>query len=117
MNKEKLISAGINYDEGVHRFSGKADLYEKYLRRLFEKDALGELREQLAGKNFETAFRLSHSLKGTTGSLSVNKLYTKICTLTDALRTEPYNYEEIKTIFDEACTLYETAKRAVEETM
>lgn len=114
MNKEKLVSAGINYDEGIHRFSGKAEIYEKYIRRLFEQNPMEELKSQIDEKNYENAFRLAHSLKGTTGSLSVNKLYDKMCALVEVLSKTPQD-EKVTVLFEEACDLYETAGTAVRE--
>ena len=62
MNREKLIEAGIDYDEGVKRFAGKAAIFEKYLVRLFEVQLMENLKEQLEKEDYKTAFRTAHDL-------------------------------------------------------
>lgn len=114
MNREKLIEAGIDYDEGVKRFAGKAAIFEKYLVRLFEVQLMENLKEQLEKEDYKTAFRTAHDLKGSAGNLSVNIFQKKICELVETLRGEG-PYTEANTQFAEAKKLYEIAEKAVKE--
>lgn len=112
MNREKLIDAGIDYDQGVNRFAGKQDIYEKFLKKLFEKQLMEDLKIKLKEKNYEEAFRIAHDLKGTSGNLSVTLFYKKICEIVENLREER-NEESLLNLFNQAEMLYLNAKKAV----
>lgn len=91
MNREKLISAGINYDEGVARFANNVNLYERILANFPQDPSYGNLISALQKEEFSEAFRHAHSLKGVSGNLSLEKLYNAICPLVDALRSNNTN--------------------------
>lgn len=86
MDKIALKSAGINYDEGVNRFSGHAELYEKYLRRFLEDTGFQTLAAQVANQEYEQAFRTVHTLKGMVGNLSLDALFERLKRYTEMLR-------------------------------
>ena len=86
MNEERLALAGVDYADGVKRFCGKAELYEKYLGRFPEDENYVGLVDALGANDYEAAFRYAHTLKGIAGNLSLATLYTKICPLVEALR-------------------------------
>lgn len=113
MNAELLKSVGINYDEGVKRFSGKKVLYEKFLRKFTEDDNFDSLREELQKGNLDAAFRNAHALKGITGNLSMNKFYKKLNGVVEALRGR--DEAKAKKLFAELDKEYEMHLRAIEE--
>lgn len=86
MNREQLIAAGINYDEGLHRFANKEALYEKYLGKFVDDNTFSQLKGQLDAKDYEGAFRTAHDLKGLSSNLSVNDFYHAVCDLVEELR-------------------------------
>lgn len=86
MDKDKLIKAGVDYDDGVKRFANRAELYEKYLGKFFDEDRMVELTKHVESGDFEAAFRTAHDLKGMSGNLSMKKFYTKLCELVEMLR-------------------------------
>lgn len=112
MDRNRLIDAGINYDEGVERFGGQAALFEKYLVKFFEDGLMQKIEAELENKDIAGAFRTTHDLKGASGNLSINSLYVALCELTDRLRggspSEDYGSELSKVMM-----LYNTAKDAV----
>lgn len=112
MNRETLIAAGIDYDQGVERFAGRAALYEKYLKKLFDDDIMGTFTQQLRAGDMNAAFRAAHDLKGLTGNLAINDLFRAISALVEALRRGD-SQENIKRIYEYALSLYETAETAV----
>jgi len=114
MDREKVCAAGVDYDEGVRRFAGKPQIYEKYLLKLFEGHLMEDLQRELEAKDYEGAFRTAHDLKGTSGNLSVNKFYNKVCELVEILRGNVVDGDPMEA-FNEAMRLYELAEQAVRE--
>lgn len=87
MKTEKLLAAGIGYDDGVRRFCGKAALYEKYLLQFPQDENYTRMAAALQSGDCETAFRCAHALKGVAGNLSLDGLFQQICPLVEALRS------------------------------
>ena len=114
MNRDVLVSAGIDYDQGVNRFAGKAQIYEKFLKRLFEEESMSQLGTQLAEKDYESAFKTAHNLKGMSGNLSLNQFYKAICEIVEELRNGQPG-DDILTSYQHASVLYEKAKRTIQE--
>lgn len=86
VNEKQLLDAGIDYKEGVKRFSGHESLYEKYLFN-FEKDEVFlALEEAMEKQDYETAFKKAHALKGLVGNLSFKELFRMIVPFVEALR-------------------------------
>jgi HPt (histidine-containing phosphotransfer) domain-containing protein len=86
MDRQACIDAGINYDEGVARFVGNAEMYERFLMEFLSDPTFALLDTAMGEKNISAAFQASHSLKGLSGNLSLERLYQKLVALTDALR-------------------------------
>ncbi|MDD2972931.1 MAG: hypothetical protein PHE02_12475 [Lachnospiraceae bacterium] len=86
MNIEILKENGIDYDEGLRRFSGYTEIYEKYLRRLADLDIYKELEEKYTQKDVKGAFEASHKLKAFIGNLSIPVLFDEISKMTEILR-------------------------------
>lgn len=86
MNKDVLIQAGIDFDGGLERFSGRTEIYVKYLKKFPEDTYYPAMLEALEKKDVEEAFANAHSLKGTSGNLSLNSFYDSIVALVEALR-------------------------------
>ncbi len=112
MNKERLIQAGIDYEEGVRRFGGSTQIYEKFLMKFFEKDELPVLRKTLEAEDYEAAFRIVHDLKGGAGNLSISAYFRKICEIVEALRMGMKD-QSLLVLLQEAEDLYNTAYLAV----
>lgn len=112
MDRMKLIEAGINYDEGVQRFGGQSQMYEKYLKVLFENGHFQSLLEQVAAMDYQSAFGTAHSLKGEVGNLSLNKLYATLCDISNELRHGSPG-ERLKTEIEVAKGQYDIARAAV----
>lgn len=110
MNRDKLIAAGVNYDEGVNRFGGVKELFEKYLLMFFDERLIDKIEKEMDENNFVSAASTVHALKGESGNLSVTKLYENTCILMELLRNNPAPDKEkamqllsvIKTMFNDA---------------
>ena len=86
MNVYALSVAGVNVAEGIRRFSGHAEIYEKYVKRFAEDPNYRLLCEAVAGQNVKAAFAAAHALKGVAGNLSMDRLYNDLYPLVEELR-------------------------------
>ena len=86
MNKELLVSAGIDYDGGVRRFMGNALLFEKMLCKFLTDQSFSEARKSLEDCEWEFFFRNVHTLKGVSGNLSINVIYNTASQIVSLLR-------------------------------
>lgn len=83
---DKLNEYGVNTKEGIERCLGKEDFYIRLVNRLLNDDIFIKLKEEIEIKNFDEAFKLSHSLKGTLGNLAITPMYEIIYRVTELLR-------------------------------
>lgn len=86
MDKEKLREAGILYDDGLRRFSGYKDLYEKHLGKFPLNPVFAELKEAMDQGDYNAAFAAAHTLKGLSGNLSLQGLYRSLKDFVEFLR-------------------------------
>ena len=114
MNIKKLTEAGIDYDEGLHRFAGNEQIYEKFLKKAFDGMIMEKLNGEIENKDYEKAVKTAHELKGITGNLSMNSLYEKLALLVNELRDQCRS-EVIEEEFSQAQIAYEIVKAAIKE--
>lgn len=86
MNIDLLKASGIDYDDGLERFSGNSRLYEKYLKKLLDNDTYEVMRDAACSGKLQQAFEAAHKLKAFIGSLSINHFYEEIRFLTEEFR-------------------------------
>lgn len=86
MNKDQLMKIGVDYDEGVNRFSGNAEIYEKFLLQFKQDASFQQLDQAMKDEDYGTAFTAAHTLKGVTGNLSMNRLYHELVPFVEMLR-------------------------------
>lgn len=108
MNKDVLAKAGIDFAAGLERFSGRAEIYIKYLKKFPDDTYYPALLEALEKKDIQEAFTNAHSIKGTAGNLSLVRFYEAVSALVEALRDEN---------LDKANELLPAVKNSHEETV
>lgn len=86
MNIDILKASGIDYEDGLERFSGNAELYEKYLKKLLANNTYAEMREAACKGDIQEAFVAAHGLKAFIGNLSISHFYEEIRALTEEFR-------------------------------
>ncbi|HPE96146.1 MAG TPA: Hpt domain-containing protein [Bacillota bacterium] len=86
MNKAILIEHGINYDSGLRRFLDDTELYEKMLEAFLSDDSYKKILKAYSENNMKSLFDDVHTLKGTSGSLDLERLYKASCALSDYLK-------------------------------
>jgi len=115
MDIEKLKEAGVDYDEGLNRFMGSVDLYEKFLLRFPGDPSFNELKEAMENEDYKTAFKAGHTLKGTSGNLSLNDLYKATIPFVDALRDEEADYDLAKELYPKVVEEYNRVMAVLKE--
>ena len=86
MDKEMLIRANVDYENGKKRFAGNEALYEKYLLK-FREDTHYELAKRaFEAGDYETLLKETHTLKGVAGTLGLQDLYQSCAVMVIALR-------------------------------
>lgn len=82
---EELKSLGVNVDEGLARMMGKKDLYTRLLG-VYVKT----MGEQYVGPDFDandsTVVERAHSIKGTSGNMSITPVYEAYTKIVERLR-------------------------------
>lgn len=113
MNVDKMKKAGVDYEQGVNRFAGKASMYENFLKK-FQNDPNYEIMmEEIQQNNLPEAFKAAHALKGVAGNLSLNRLYERTAELVEALRHE--KTEEVEQLSKRVTESYEETLAALQE--
>ena len=62
-------------NEGIQRFNGNKELYEKFLTSFPEDIHYEQMLEAIEQKDVDAAFQGAHALKGITGTVSLAKLH------------------------------------------
>lgn len=86
MNRYILTKAGIDVNEGIHRFNGNKELYEKFLMSFPEDAHYGQMLQEIEKGDAEAAFQAAHALKGITGTVSLVQLHGVLIPLVEELR-------------------------------
>lgn len=115
MDKDILISVGIDYEEAIDRFAGSTELFEKFLAELALTKVIESLQQALTKGEIEVAFRLAHTLKGNFGNLSIKPLYKTISPLVEELRGG--NLIEAQKLYIELENQYECVSDGIRKAM
>lgn len=86
MNREILMSVGIDYDEAIVRFSGATELFEKFLKEMVAMKVIEPLQKALTSGDVKEAFAVAHTLKGNFGNMSAKPLFEIITPLVEELK-------------------------------
>ena len=86
MNKDALVAAGLDYDDGVRRCSGNVEFYEKLLAMFLDDPNMAEARERLQAKDYDGLFNSVHEIKGMSGNLSITAVYREASKMVELLR-------------------------------
>jgi HPt (histidine-containing phosphotransfer) domain-containing protein len=112
MDKDVLVGAGIDYDDGVRRCGDNPDLYEKLLGMFLADDNNEEARKSLEEKDYEGLFSHAHEIKGMSGNMSITDLYRTSSNVVALLRAK--DYDAIPAAFQEMEDTYQMVTKAIE---
>ena len=113
MDEQKLLKAGINYEAGLQRFSGKRELYEKFLNKFPEDESYGNMEKALKAGDWDQAFGHAHTLKGLSGNLSMDELYAHLIPFVEALRNN--ETEKVEALAERVKKSYEAVVEALKQ--
>lgn len=115
MNIDNLKAGGIDYDEGIKRFSGHDAIYQKYLKRIPGMDLFEELNETIEREEWRAAFECCHKLKAFVGNVSIPLLYRQVCELTDLLRMEQVDKAAAEAMLKQVNESYHAVAAVIKE--
>ena len=105
--KEKLTEIGVKYDEVLNRFMGKEDFYLRMLKKFLDDKNYEGLKQAVEQKNWPEAFKYAHTVKGLCGNLGLDGMLDHVAPLTEEVRSEPYNEENIVKYMTNVSEAYE----------
>lgn len=76
----------IDYEDGLARFSGNKQLYEKFLYGFLKDETYNGIKKSIKEEDFVDAFKCAHTLKGISGNLSLQRLYNACIPFVEMLR-------------------------------
>jgi len=113
MNIDILKSAGIDYDSGFERFSGLDAVYQKFLRMFPDDPNYSNTIKAINDGELEKAFNYAHTLKGTSGNLSLSDLYHTSSLLVEDLRIK--KTDNLPALLEKVTESYERTVKAIKE--
>ena len=113
MNAEILKGAGIDYDFGVKRFAGRAQLFEKAMSKFPKDGAFFRIRAAYEAGDEERLLAGAHEFKGMCGNIGLTSLYEASDALIRLLRGGGYSPDELSAAYELLEGRYETVYNAV----
>ncbi len=107
---ENIPTTIIDYEKGLARFMGRTELYKKFLTLYPLDETYIEFLQAMEASDYETALKAAHALKGSSGNLSLAKIYQNLDDLIGAFRHEDTEkimplFEETKASYEETCAV------------
>lgn len=87
--KYALDAEGIDTAEAIERFSGYEDLFENFLMTFHKDVHMQQIRDAIANDDDAAGYDASHTMKGTAGNLSMQKLFELYDEQAQAFRHNP----------------------------
>ena len=112
--KEKLVEIGVDYNEVINRFMGKEDFYLRMLKKFLNDKNYEGLKHAVEQKNWPEAFTYAHTVKGLCGNLGLGGILEYIVPLTEEVRSEPYDEENIVNYMSSAVQAYEKTVEVIQ---
>lgn len=113
MNIDTLKSSGVDYDEGVRRFMGRAHLYEKVLAKFPRDKTFPRIQADYESKDNESLLRDAHEFKGMCGNIGLLSLFSASDALVKLLRSGEFPAEELDAAYAALEREYTTVRNAV----
>ena len=111
----ELKACGIDYEDTLHRFMNKQDMMIRFLKKFPEDTSYLQIIENIDKRDYGTAFRCAHTLKGVVANLGITSLYGHVSEITELLRgKEEYGVDQqrlaeelmlLKEKYVEVCTV------------
>lgn len=113
MQTERLRQGGIDYDDGVRRFMGRADLYERLLAKFPGDGTFERIQEDYRKNDMERLLGDVHELKGLSGNIALTRLYGSADQLVALLRGGSVAQAELTAAYELLGRDYAAANEAI----
>ena len=106
---EALKEYGADVEGGLKRCMNNETFYLNLVPKAVADDACERLFDAVAGKRYQEAFEIAHSLKGVAGNLGLTPIFTPASALTEYFRNDvdESKEEEFKALTNEVLTQQE----------
>ncbi len=85
---EGLKEFGADVDIALARCMNNEEFYMKQVNKVLADTSFEKLKEAVGNGDMDTAFELSHGLKGVWGNLGLTPLYDPVAEMTEHLRNK-----------------------------
>ena len=93
---EELKALGVDVDEGVKRLNGNEALYKKLLGSFIKTMESHHVEPDFDCNDYQEVIEKTHTIKGTSGNLSITPIYEAYTEIVNLLRTdEPQQAKEV----------------------
>lgn len=86
--EEKLAPFGFDTTEYLRRFDDTPQLYQECLAIYVSGSNIDRLCENYGSGNWEEAFKIAHTMKGSSANLALTKLWDLYSRITEILKTD-----------------------------
>lgn len=114
--KEFFEKCGGNYNAAMSRFLNEERI-KKFLKLFLNDDSYTNLIKAIEEKDFQSAFRASHNLKGVVSNLSLDALYDCASEICECLRyyNEKFATQELLNLEDKVVNQYTLLVNCIKE--
>jgi len=85
---DRLRSSGADVDAALERVVGDEELYKTCLHLFMDDPDFPALEAALKCRDYSTAFKAAHTLKGVAGNLGLTDIYSAAHSLVELLRSD-----------------------------
>ena len=114
--QECYKAIGGNYEDVLGRLNNEA-LIRKFALMFLEDSSYMQLKQAMADKNYEEAFRSAHTLKGVCQNLSFDRLYEVSHNLTELLRDRTGEQPGIPEAMEKVTEIYEITNDEIKKAL
>lgn len=111
MTLDALKAFGANTAEGMGRCLNNEPFYLRMVAMTLADGNFDALKTAMDAGDACAAFAAAHSLKGTTGNVSLTPIYEPVCALTELLRGKDAPVEGCEKLLEQIMTAREQALR------
>jgi HPt (histidine-containing phosphotransfer) domain-containing protein len=110
MNRKAVLEqSGICVDTALGHFMGKDDMLEKFLKKFLDDSSFSELCTSVEQKDWDTAKRAAHTLKGICGTLGMLEMQTTSLEIEQYLKNAHYSQAldllpKLEQLYHRTCT-------------
>jgi len=110
---EELRSLGVNVDEAIERFMGNVELYKRMLVKFPKMIKTSPIQPDFDCNNYDDITEKVHTIKGTSGNLSLTPIYKAYSEILSLLRAN--QPEQAKKLLNEVLPIQNDIIECIEK--